>query len=363
MSKLYIPAIDGMRAVAIGIVIISHFGADGLVPGGFGVTLFFFISGYLITGLLIEEQSAVGQVAISTFYIRRILRLGPALIVMIFIVSIVYVLLIGSVVWSQILAGILYYTNYYGLSGASAPMPIWPLWSLAVEEHYYLVYPLAFAITWKWPSRFLAGLIALTIAVLLWRTVLVFHWHVPTDRTYMATDTRIDSILYGAILAVTLKIRGANAARYFEHWTVVCASGLLLLISFLYRDPSFRETFRYSLQGIAILPLFYAILFVPTYSIVRTLLEVPAIVWIGRLSYSLYLYHFPVIFFAPKFLPNASTASLVAVELVATLAIASCSYYVVEKPFQRLRNRFRKVGQDPKQNVLTESRPAIAEIG
>jgi peptidoglycan/LPS O-acetylase OafA/YrhL len=363
LNKLYIPAVDGMRALAIGIVIVSHFGADRFVPGGFGVTLFFFISGYLITGLLIQEDAAVGKVAITTFYIRRFLRLGPALIVMISIVSMVYFLLVGPVAWPQVLAGIFYYTNYYGLSGASAPMPIWPLWSLAVEEHYYLVYPLAFAIAWKWPGRFLAGLVALTIAVLLWRTALVLHWHAPTDRTYMATDTRIDSILYGAILAVTLKIHGANAPRYFGHWTVVCASGLLLLISFLYRDPSFRETFRYSIQGIAILPLFYAILFVPTYSIVRALLEGPVIVWIGRLSYSLYLYHFPVIFFVPKFLPNASYASLVAVEFVATLAIASCSYYVVEKPFQRLRDRFRKVGQDPTQNVLTAPSPAIADLG
>src|SRR5258707_13130428 len=102
-----------MRAVAIGIVIVSHFGADRFVPGGFGVPLFFFISGYLITGLLIQEESAAGKIAISSFYIRRFLRLGPALITMIAAVSVLYFLSFGTVDCKQIVASLFYYANYY----------------------------------------------------------------------------------------------------------------------------------------------------------------------------------------------------------------------------------------------------------
>ena len=333
-----------MRAVAIGIVIISHLGADRFVPGGFGVTLFFFISGYLITGLLIQEKDAIGKIAIPSFYMRRFLRLGPALIAMIAIVSIVYYLLFSSISYSQILAGLLYYTNFYEILGKPSPLPLGPLWSLAVEEHYYLIYPLIFAVSWKRREGFLAGLVVLTVIVLLWRVALIVYWQAPAVRTYVATDTRIDSILYGAILAVLPHTRFSGIARYFEHWAAIAIAVLTLLLTFLYRDPSFRETFRYSLQGIAILPLFYSLLFFPQFSGARSILTFPPIVWIGQLSYSLYLYHFPILFFVPELLPNVGSVSLISVELMAAIAAASFSFYCIERPFRKLRDRYRGTG-------------------
>jgi peptidoglycan/LPS O-acetylase OafA/YrhL len=336
-----------MRAIAIGLVIASHTGAESFVPGGFGVTLFFFISGYLITGLLIQEVTAVGKIHIASFYIRRFLRLGPALITMISAVSVGYFLLSGTISSTQILAGLFYYTNFYVYPIFAAhfegtyTMPLWPLWSLAVEEHYYLIYPLIFSVTWKRHERFLAGLTILTIAVLAWRIALVTYWRVPEIRTSFATDTRIDSILFGALLAVLLKTRFANIARYFEHWAVVAAGALLLLLTFLYRDPTFRETLRYSLQGIALIPLFYAVLFAPSFSPVRMVLELPVMTWIGRLSYSLYLYHVAAFFFVAALLPKANFLLLALISVPASLAAASFSYYCVERQFQKLRERFR----------------------
>jgi peptidoglycan/LPS O-acetylase OafA/YrhL len=336
-----------MRAIAIGLVIASHTGAERFVPGGLGVTLFFFISGYLITGLLIKEDSAVGKIDIASFYIRRFLRLGPALITMISAVSVGYFFLFGTVSGTQILAGLLYYTNFFVYANFRAffegtlTMPFWPLWSLAVEEHYYLIYPLIFAVAWKRRERFLAGLAILIIAVLVWRIVLVAYWRVPDIRTYFATDTRIDSILFGALLAVMLKTRFAGMARYFEYWPVVAAGALLLLLTLFYRDPNFRETFRYSLQGIALLPLFYAVLFAPRFSLARMALELPAMIWIGRLSYSLYLYHAAAFFFVATLLPKANAMLLASISLPTGVAAASLSYYCVEKHFQKLRERFR----------------------
>ncbi len=352
--KTYIPAIDGMRAIAIILVIASHFGADHFLPGGFGVTLFFFISGYLITRLLIQEETAAGKIAISSFYIRRFLRLGPALITTIASVSVIYFLFFGTFDGKQILAGLFYYANFYTILGGTNPMPLWPLWSLAIEEHYYLIYPLIFSVAWKYREYFVLGIVTLAIVVLLWRIALFCCWTASDVRIYYATDTRIDSILYGAILALMLETRFAGLIRNFEHWGLVAASAFLLLITFVLRGPIFRETFRYSLQGIAIVPLFYAILFAPQFSIVRLILESRAMTWIGRLSYSLYLYHVPVIFFVGTSLPRANLFELTLIVVPAMLAAASLSYYCVEKPFRELRNRFQggDAGDYPTQKVM-----------
>jgi peptidoglycan/LPS O-acetylase OafA/YrhL len=291
----YVPAIDGLRALAIGAVVASHFGADGVIPGGFGVTLFFFISGYLITTLMIREYAENGTISISSFYARRLLRLAPALMAMILAVSFTFFVLFGFVNGSQASAGIFYYMNYYILWGGKADMPLGPLWSLAVEEHYYLLFPAIFLWLWKYKERFVASVVAV-IAVLLWRTFLILMWHVGQDRTYLATDTRIDSILYGAILAGMLNTSWTIVAKHFESWIALISASLMLLITFVYRNEVFRETARYSLQGIALLPLFYATLFSSRLALVRSILETGPFLWIGKLSYSLYLWHMPFLF-------------------------------------------------------------------
>jgi peptidoglycan/LPS O-acetylase OafA/YrhL len=291
----YVPAIDGLRALAIGAVVASHFGADGVIPGGFGVTLFFFISGYLITTLMIREYAENGTISISSFYARRLLRLAPALMAMILAVSFTFFVLFGFVNGSQASAGIFYYMNYYVLWGGKADMPLGPLWSLAVEEHYYLLFPAIFLWLWKYKERFVASVVAV-IAVLLWRTFLILMWHVGQDRTYLATDTRMDSILYGAILAGMLNTSWTIVAKHFESWFALISASLMLLITFVYRNEVFRETARYSLQGMALLPLFYATLFSSRLALVRSILETGPFLWIGKLSYSLYLWHMPFLF-------------------------------------------------------------------
>ena len=345
-----------MRAIAIVIVIAYHSGATEIAPGGFAVTLFFFTSGYLITSLLIQEERAPGSL-VATFYLRRFLRLAPALVTMIFLVSIAYLLCVGPLNKSQLLASLFYGADYYQVFGGTGRMPIGPLWSLSVEEHYYLIYPVVFTFAWRWPRRLLAGLIALTVIVLLWRSVLVLHWQASEDRTYYATDTRIDSILFGSILAVLLNIRLAGIARHLEHWATIACAAILLVFSLLYRDTVFRETFRYSLQGIALLSLFYSVVFAPRMSLVRTALELPPVTWIGKLSYSLYLYHFPMIFFAQRMLPGRSSAGVVLLSTTATLAAASFSYYCVERPCWRWRDEL--LGGPAKHRAAGEQRNGI----
>jgi peptidoglycan/LPS O-acetylase OafA/YrhL len=256
------------------------------------------------------------------------------------VVSAVFFALFGFVNGPQIVAGILYYMNIYLLIGGST-MPLDPLWSLAVEEHYYLLFPLIFAGAWKFQKRLFIGLVVAVLAVLAWRFLLVVWWHVTENRTYLATDTRIDSILYGAILAVALKTDMSRFTQYFSTWPVLLIALVSLLFTFLYRDDTFRETFRYSLQGLAIIPLFFSTLFSGKMRVARYILETRPLIWIGKLSYSLYLWHMPVLFFSGKIYPAKTAAIIIPLEVFATLALATLSYYCVEQNFQKMRDHFR----------------------
>jgi peptidoglycan/LPS O-acetylase OafA/YrhL len=340
----HIRSIDGLRAVAILLVFLSHYGVGRLIPGRFGVTLFFFISGYLITKLMIAENQKNGDVAIGAFYARRFLRLAPALLFMITIVSLIYFVLNRNVDKLQIAAALVYMTNYFEIFSSHGPMPLSVLWSLAVEEHYYLVYPLVFVLAWKYRTRFLAGLSLLCTVVLLWRFVLVVEFHVSDARTYYATDTRIDSILYGAILAALMSIcKPEEISRWFGSIAVALVGLSVLLVSFLYRDPVFRETLRYSMQGLALIPLFYSIVFSTRQLALRRLLEMFPMVWIGRISYSLYLWHTAILYFCSTMLPDLHPIKQSLLAVPFSFAFAAFSYYYIEKPFQRLRSRFRKI--------------------
>jgi peptidoglycan/LPS O-acetylase OafA/YrhL len=330
LSK-YIPEIDGLRAVAILIVVSSHLTGGHLIPGGLGVTLFFFISGYLITNILVAELEANNTVAIGAFYFRRFRRLAPALLAMVAVVSIWYQIAYGAVVPWEIAAASLYYMNYYSLAGGDVSMPLGVLWSLAVEEHYYLVFPLLLLVGWQNRDRLFLILCTACVAVLCWRVVLVLGFHVSEYRTYMATDTRIDSILFGALLSVLPFTTMKSAATYLDRRIVLISAVGLLLASLLIRNDVFRETLRYTLQGIAFVPIFYAIRFSSRLALLKRGLSLPPSVWVGKISYSLYLWHFPVLFFVGE--------RSVVLAGALSMALATASFYFVESP---LRHRQRQ---------------------
>jgi peptidoglycan/LPS O-acetylase OafA/YrhL len=296
-----------------------------------GVTLFFFISGYLITGLLIDEYEARGAIDIKYFYVRRFMRLAPALLTMVLVISLTYFLVFGVTSIKEIFAAGFYFMNYYQIMQGDMPIPLGPLWSLAIEEHFYLVFPLVIAITWRFRDKLFVALVIVCVLVLVWRTILVAGG-APDFRTYIGTDARIDSIVYGALLAIGIRLK--LELDWLTSRPALIAGIALLLASVVIRNPVFRETVRYSLQGIAFIPLFYYAVSVD--SPVKSALENPIAVWIGKLSYSLYLWHFPVL----VFIKTESTAGnpIILGLLVAVLSLlcAAISYYFVETPL-RLR--------------------------
>jgi peptidoglycan/LPS O-acetylase OafA/YrhL len=162
--------LDGMRAMSVLLVLLSHFGFEKIVPGALGVTIFFFISGFLITVLLLREFQEYGKIDILHFYKRRQMRLLPELLFYIFISGFIGILYVGLPRLQDYLSGLFYYANYYHLYQIYVAGVIdfrWPhFWTLAVEQHFYLTFPLIFAAFILKPKQLLNVLIALCILIL-----------------------------------------------------------------------------------------------------------------------------------------------------------------------------------------------------
>ena len=351
-ATTYIPALDGLRAVAILLVVAAHAGLDRLVPGAFGVTLFFFISGYLITRQLLAGLERHGRIGFGGFYLRRVLRLLPAGVAYVALSGALYLALGGHISLLGWLAAVFYGANIYDLwigyrstlAGVRHPFNI--LWSLAIEEHFYAVWPVLLACVWR--RRFLlAGLVALCLAVLCWRAWLFAHctWHFSAacgrpqapawryNRLYQGTDTRLDSIAWGAVLAVAEQRRPGLVRAAGRLWPAGLAA---LAASFLMTGDLTRQVLRTSLQGASLLLLVPALLHRP--GRVRDALCRPTMLLVGRLSYSLYLWHWGA-FMAADDLAGPRRAMWLAAGLPLAALLAAASYRFVEQPMLALRRR------------------------
>jgi peptidoglycan/LPS O-acetylase OafA/YrhL len=350
-----IPSLDGLRAISILIVLVSHTGYGDVVPGGLGVTIFFFLSGYLITTLLMDERERSGGINIGKFYLRRALRLFPPLLVTLSIAySLVFLgLLDGGISWAGLLAQLLYFANYYGLffdSGNTIAAGTGILWSLAVEEHFYMVYPAVlvglFVLGFS-KRRIVAVLAVVCLAVLGWRMYLVAQPNFDISRTYYSSDTRVDSIIFGCLLALIANPKAAkpdttNPFLQKISAILLAAAAILLVVTLVWRGVYFRETFRYSLQGLALMPVFYfAIRSAEHFPF--TLLNYPWVAKIGVYSYAIYLIHDIVISVIVKNDPWHATTRLLLVLVafvIATLYGAILDVFV-DTHFRRLRKTLR----------------------
>jgi peptidoglycan/LPS O-acetylase OafA/YrhL len=352
ISVSNIPSLNGIRAVSVLLVFFAHAGYGDFVPGGFGVTVFFFLSGFLITSLLIDEFYRNNSISIKKFFIRRLSRLFPPLIVFLTVVYFLTYLAItpGGICGVGGFSQVFYFANYYSIFFSKAggiPDGTGILWSLAVEEHFYIFYPMLILLGFRYLTlRQIGGAIALAcILILAWRIILVTEYEVSTARTYYATDTRIDSILFGCLLAIfgsplKKELKDCKAISWIE-LSILLVSFLVLIATFLYRDPVFRETFRYSIQGLALMPVFY-------FSIAKY--ESNLFKWlnfrvtnnIGLISYSFYLVHFVVIH-ALKQNTKIIGGSLIflILSLSITLLVSIAMYAFIEKPMIKIRKSFR----------------------
>ena len=344
----YLPGFDGLRACAVLLVMAGHAASyRAIVPGGLGVTIFFTISGFLITTLLLNEIKRSSSVDLPKFYIRRFLRLYPELLLFVTIMLIAGWFFGWQASLSEKVSAVFYFFNYQYLIGDRVPLELaypWAhLWSLAVEEHFYFIFPILVVWTSKSRTSLLLVVGVLIAGPLLWRLMAWYALNFPSNYLYEATDSRIDSIAWGCLLAVLMRLQldsgmALNRFRFIGRgWFAIGVA--LLLISLLIRDPGFQNTFRYSLQGFGLFLAVANCLFDPRWTVLVRFLELSPMKYLGRISYGLYLFHLPIFTILAKntderaiwFLPLASALSI---------AVAACSYRLVDDPIKPLRRRF-----------------------
>ncbi len=350
--RFYLPVLDGIRAIAFGLVFVAHAGLEKIVPGGFGVTVFFFLSGYLITTLLRLEAQHTGTVSLKAFYIRRAFRILPPLYITLAITAFLGAIHVLSTPgnWQASMSAVLSSFNYFKLLApqhGGLPTGLGVVWSLAIEEHFYLLFPLVYL---GFVSRKLSAntqariLVTACVLALVWRYVLVYALHISLTAeppwTYIATDCRFDAIAWGCILAIYnnpwFEDRSSVLGKY--PGTLALAGLATIVLSLLIRDPRFRETLRYSMQSVALYPIFFYAVAARASWTVRWLTWKP-LRWVGWTSYSLYLIHETIILkYQSVYGTRVLTVGLVCFVLAA--AYAAVMRYAVENPLRKVRAKF-----------------------
>ncbi|WP_261575541.1 DUF459 domain-containing protein [Frankia gtarii] len=366
----HLPALDGLRAFAVMAVIAYHAGISWMPGGLLGVDTFFVLSGFLITGLLITEYRNTRRIDLRSFWVRRSRRLMPALLV----------LLVGVAAYARWIAApgdvgtlrldalstLLYVANWrFALSDQSyfnhfsAPSPLLHTWSLSVEEQFYVLWPLIVFLLMRHSARTVdrwrrqrqkAQSLALTVAVLgaeasaLTGLALLLVGTDPS-RIYYGTDSRSQALLVGAALAVWRGQRTKPmSARARSVMSVVgCLAGAAMIVIWTTVSGESRALYAGGFLGVAIVVmLLVASLVEAPRGPVSKLLAWAPLTFVGRISYGLYLWHWPVFLTLTATRTGTDGAVLLLLRLGATLAITLASFHLVEDPIRRRRIRLPK---------------------
>lgn len=340
----YIPELDGLRGLAVLAVFLYHGQWLGVESGLVGVDLFFVLSGFLITRLLIEEYSNVGSVDLRGFYIRRALRLFPALLLMIFVLGVVAVF--SNITFdpvTDVASTLLYVRNYYGILADANTGLTAHLWSLSVEEQFYFVWPV---ITIGLLRRHGVGALRITSAVLVVLAALgtITLAANGTDLFSLYTNTvthGIVGLVGGAALGASPKLLTALSERV-SLWCGAGGLGLLIGVCFIPAyDPTHVET------GFLPVTLFSLAAVAGATTGGLSFLTFKPIVGLGKISYGFYLWHLPVIEFVGYFIPGGSRWFVFGEILSLTLLVTLTSYYVVERPALALKSKLGAARRQP----------------
>lgn len=330
----YNPALDGLRAVAMVMVIADHCRVPVFYQGYLGVDLFFVLSGFLITRLLMDEIDATGRVDLSGFYLRRLLRLAPALLL--FLTA---YLLIAPWLWPQFDlllhvrdAGLAaFYLSDYSEAFWHNPNVLIHTWSLSVEEHFYLIWPFAVLLLARIEPRWrLVGLFGIYLLASAWR---IFEYEtMGWDSTYYRFDTRIGGLVCGALLAISLQPKGLVSERAANAVGLFAWAALLLCLSIGFWGAPWSLVVMTNLAHMAACGLLISAS--TKNSWVSSILSAPPLVGVGIISYGMYLWHYPAALYFRELTPWYLTGPIV---LSFSIVMATVSYLTIERPLQRYR--------------------------
>ena len=342
-KRKYIKEIDGLRALAVIMVLAYHLKMPFAKSGLLGVTVFFVISGYLITGILINEIEESGGVDLKNFWLRRIRRLLPAVlsmaVVMIFVSAVV-----NRVVFTKgcndLLSAVFGYNNWWQIfrkvsyfENAGAPSPFTHCWSLAIETQFYLIYPILLILLSKARNR--GKVFAAVTAVLAMISVILMGVLYSPDgdpsRVYYGTDTRAFSLLIGALAAIQKEYHIIKVKLRGKLWAVIGSISVLILIGMMMLISSYSSFLYYGGQAIvSVLAAFVVYAVTVSRSLLNIILGSSILKWIGDRSYSIYLWHYPII----VLMSGGKRAAwwIVILEVVLSVGFAELSYRFIETP-------------------------------
>lgn len=352
-KRRYITGLDGIRAIAVIMVLAYHLKLALFKSGFLGVTVFFVLSGYLITGILISEVEEEGTIDLKNFWLRRIRRLVPAVMsmaVVIIFVSAVVNRIIFTKGCKDFLASVLGFNNWWQIfnkvsyfEAAGVPSPFTHCWSLAIETQFYLIYPLILLGIYKLAKSrgegrakrglLFAGVTLLLALISVILMIVLFDPQQDASRVYYGTDTRAFSLLFGALLAILWEYRMVprrlSASVNMVLGSVSFAVLLVMTIAingssnFWYRGGQFFGT-------ILTVLMVYAVSGRKTW--LSRFLSNPVLKWIGDRSYSIYLWHYPIILLISKGIKASWWITLI--EIVLSVVLAELSYRFIETPIR-----------------------------
>jgi peptidoglycan/LPS O-acetylase OafA/YrhL len=348
-------ALDGLRAFAVASVLAFHGGLNHFHGGFLGVDVFFALSGFLITSLLISEFDGRSKISLGRFYLRRAKRLLPALLLVIVAVCVVTMWVsppgLFPGLYSDVLAAFFYFSNWHLMGGSSnyftllsPPSPLTHTWSLAIEEQFYIVWPLIVLGVLRLRHRVSTlGALAATGAVA--SAALMFYGHQhgwSVDRLYYGTDTHAEGLLLGAATACALfayrkrppSTSGCDLTTYLKYaGPIAMIAGLLIMQRAHGSSGWMFEGGFLAMALCSSVSVAYLVTWPTTY-VARALAWRP-LVYVGQISYGIYLWHYPIFHWLTSYQTGLSEWPLFALRVAISVATAALSFHLVEMPIRR----------------------------
>lgn len=351
LSRKYISGLDGLRAIAVIMVIGYHLKIPYFKGGVLGVTIFFVISGFLITRLLLRELQVTNSINLKAFWLKRIRRIWPALLFMASL-TVIFSAIFNRVLFTKasndFISVIFGFNNWYQIfnnisyfDNGGAASPLLHCWSLAIETQFYLFFPFVLLMISKMCKNelkrkrlliFVTSILTIISAILMY---LLFDPSGDPSRVYYGADTRAFSLLIGALLAIIVHYNTKLSLKAF--FNNIIGMGSLFIICIISANVAGYDELLYKggYLFVSILASLVILSILKYQSILSRILALPIIDWLGKLSYSIYLWHYPIIILMSG--GKKSSIFIMFIEIISTIVMSIISYYLIETPIRHGR--------------------------